>query len=331
MPLITFVIPVYNVSSYISKCLDSILSQTEENYEVILIDDGSTDASHEICIQYAERDSRIQVYAQKNMGQGAARNEGVRLSKGQFIAFVDPDDWLHPDMVKLGLDSLKSENIDFTNFRIQYYYESGRPSYLMPIFKYLKLNGRSIFMHSLIDDQIYSSPCNKIYRADFLKKNNLMFPDIRVYEDILFSRLISNNANECTFTNAVLYYALIRSGSTSRTFSAESFSIADKVIDLEKHIFSKEIKDGTEKRIFSCHTHKFLSGLILRAAFNMNDKTLFLRHVKIIEKKMTFFPLGIARFQYLNLRSNVSILIAYHPPFAWYTCRFIKFFGFKIY
>jgi len=330
-PALSIVIPVYNVTPYIAKCLDSILIQSESNFEVILIDDGSTDQSGVICTQYAKRDNRIQVYTQTNMGQSAARNEGVRLSRGQYIAFVDPDDWLHPDMVKLGLDSIKGTNTDFTNFRIQYCYESGRPAYLMPIFKYLKINGKNIFMHSLVDDQIYSSPCNKIYRAEFLKKNNLMFPNLRVYEDIVFSRLISNNANECTFTNAVLYYALIRSGSTSRTFSAESFSIAENVIDLEKNIFSEVVKNGTEKRFFSCHVHKFISGIILRAAFNMKDKALFLHHAKILEKKMTFYPLGIARFQYLNLRSNVGILIAYHSLFAWYTCRFIKFFGFKIY
>ena len=99
-PLISVVVPVYKTEAYLRQCVDSLLMQTYPNLEIILVDDGSPDGSGAVCDQYARRDARICVIHQKNGGVSAARNAGVQVATGQYIAFVDSDDWVDPDYVK---------------------------------------------------------------------------------------------------------------------------------------------------------------------------------------------------------------------------------------
>ncbi|MBQ3264127.1 glycosyltransferase family 2 protein, partial [Candidatus Saccharibacteria bacterium] len=97
---ISIIIPFYNVEKYFAKCLDSVLNQTHQNLEIILTDDGSTDKSSQIAKSYAKKDSRIKIIHQKNQGQSAARNAGLRAATGDFISFIDSDDEIKPDFIK---------------------------------------------------------------------------------------------------------------------------------------------------------------------------------------------------------------------------------------
>lgn len=108
-PLVSIIVPVYNSADYIGRCLDSIVAQTYENLEILIIDDGSKDSSFLICNRYAEQDKRIKVFKQKNAGAGPARNYGIKLSKGKYLAFVDSDDYIKKDMIE-HLVSLSEEN-----------------------------------------------------------------------------------------------------------------------------------------------------------------------------------------------------------------------------
>ena len=97
-PLISIIIPVFNGENYLRQCIDSVISQTYKEWELILIDDGSTDQSPDICNAYATEDKRIKVIHQRNSGQATARNNGLALAKGEYISFIDCDDWLEPKM-----------------------------------------------------------------------------------------------------------------------------------------------------------------------------------------------------------------------------------------
>ncbi len=110
-PLVSIVVPVYNVSLYIEKCIKSIQEQSYENLDIILIDDGSTDGTSEICDKIAENDMRIKVVHQKNSGVVRARKRGVELAKGKYISFVDGDDWIEPDMIKFMLNNIREAEI----------------------------------------------------------------------------------------------------------------------------------------------------------------------------------------------------------------------------
>ena len=114
LPLISIIVPVYNVKNYLEKCLQSICGQTYKNLEIILIDDGSSDGSGELCDLFAQRDGRIKVIHQANAGQSAARNRGLAVAQGEFLGFVDSDDWIEPDMYEFLYHLLKANGADIS-------------------------------------------------------------------------------------------------------------------------------------------------------------------------------------------------------------------------
>ena len=109
--LVSIIVAVYNVEKYLKKCLDSIIKQSYRNIEIICVNDGSTDSSLKICEEYQEQDSRIIIITQKNQGLSAARNTGIKNSKGEFIAFIDSDDWVDPQFIELLLKECKDNNV----------------------------------------------------------------------------------------------------------------------------------------------------------------------------------------------------------------------------
>ena len=125
-PLISVIIPVYNVEKYLRRCLDSVVAQTYRNLEIICVDDGSVDESGKICDQYAVRDARIKVIHQENQGLSAARNRGLDAAEGAYIAFVDSDDYILEDMYKKMLDKLLNYNVDLCVCQWQYEFSDGR-------------------------------------------------------------------------------------------------------------------------------------------------------------------------------------------------------------
>ena len=116
-PLISIIVPIYNVEKYLSKCIDSIINQTLENIEIILVNDGSTDSCAEIIESYANKDNRIKVIHKKNGGQSSARNMGLDIAKGEYIGFVDSDDYVSLDLYKDVIESFNSD-IDFVSWGI---------------------------------------------------------------------------------------------------------------------------------------------------------------------------------------------------------------------
>lgn len=112
--IISIIVPVYNVELYLRQCLDSILSQTFKDWECILIDDGSTDSSPSICDEYVSRDSRFKVAHKINEGLSSARNEALKLAKGEYIGFVDSDDWIEPEMYEVLYSNIKEYNADIS-------------------------------------------------------------------------------------------------------------------------------------------------------------------------------------------------------------------------
>ena len=112
MAAVSIIVPVYNAEAYLERCIDSILSQSCPDIEVLLIDDGSTDSSFKICQRFAERDERVLIHRQENGGEGSARNTGMELARGKFLMFADNDDVLPPDAVSILLDAMERTDAD---------------------------------------------------------------------------------------------------------------------------------------------------------------------------------------------------------------------------
>jgi glycosyltransferase EpsH len=274
-PKISFIVPVYNVEKYLLKCIQSILRQSIEDLDVILINDGSSDHSLGICNQLASSEKRVRVFSQVNRGQAAARNQGLRLARGKYISFVDPDDWVHPEMAEKSISALEHSAADFVNFRMAFIGEDGVTKHVLIPFTLKELASEEILNNALIDNHIYTSCCNKIYRRSFLVESGVSFPEVRAFEDTYFSRVLAASASKCVFVDEILYYVLIRTGSTSRKIDATKFELAADVVDMEKLALRIDSRDAQQKNIFDAHVVKFFCYLIFAAANRADSWSIF--------------------------------------------------------
>ena len=205
MPKVSIIVPIYNTEDYLEKCLNSLINQTLEEIEIILIDDGSTDNSLSIAKNFQQKDSRIKIIEQENKKQGAARNAGMKIATGEYIGFVDSDDWVDLDYYEKLFNSAKKYNSDIalaTNVRIGH----GKTKYRLNLTKekfLTTLQDKCDIQHQA------KNPCptNKIYRRTMLEKNNIMWPENVYYEDKLFTIQAIYYANGIvTVPNTFYYY-----------------------------------------------------------------------------------------------------------------------------
>ena len=182
VPLVSIIVPVYNAERYIDKCINSILEQTYPHIELLLIDDGSPDKSGAICDRYAQKDNRVRVFHKQNAGVSAARNTGINQAKGEFITFVDSDDWLEPQCIGECLNIINKNKLDFLQFSSKRVNDKGD-------ILFLKTGETPILNASqyIEADQIYIAAGCSIYRTSIINATNLKFDeDLKLGEDQLF-------------------------------------------------------------------------------------------------------------------------------------------------
>lgn len=202
-PLISIIIPIYNAENYIRKCIDSLINQTYKNIEIILINDGSTDTSASICDLYKKQDKRVFVFHKKNQGVSSTRNEGLKLAKGDFISFIDSDDWLELDAYQILVDIIKKYKVDAVIFEYSIDYLDGK-IILKPHKKY---NGilNSEKAVELTVTSINRSAWSKIYSKNIVQ--GIKFDrDIHFGEDILFACSVLKNAKSVYYLSKPIYH-----------------------------------------------------------------------------------------------------------------------------
>lgn len=219
--LVTIIIPVYNVEERIAHCLDSVIAQTYHNIEILLIDDGSTDNSGNICDRYSQKDSRIRVFHKKNGGVSSARNTGIFQAKGDYICFVDSDDAVKSDMIQEMLDKAIEYNADISCCLLEVIDIDGtiKPSSsgICGVF-----NNKDIisvfFSDQFIKDQMYG-PYNKLYKSELLRGKQ--FRPYKLGEDILFVFEVLLRSKRIYISNKVGYQYLRRTGSAMTSAFSE--------------------------------------------------------------------------------------------------------------
>lgn len=219
------IVPAYKVEQYLSKCIESIIRQTYLNLEIILVNDGSPDGCLQIMEYYAAKDKRIRVISQTNMGLSEARNAGLKIATGDYVAFVDSDDWIEKEMFEVLAAHLDSEPSDYTCFRLQFDNEKtgtcfvyGKPYSIMKLEE-----SENILKDTLNLTHIPTSAWSKVYNRTFLEKHVLRFEKGIVNEDTLFSIQAACYARKVTFVNKVLYHTTEREGSISRSSQERLF------------------------------------------------------------------------------------------------------------
>lgn len=219
MPKVTVVVPVYNVEAYVGKCIDSILEQSFSDFELILVDDGSTDSGGKICDRYAEKDGRIRVIHQKNEGLGGARNTGIKAAVGVYLLFVDSDDTIAPHTIEATYSKAVETNADMVVFGFQSVGEDGQALqvFLDPVQKnkpLLPTTDRDVFLAS-------PNAWNKLYKKELFEKSGLLYPSRVWYEDIRVTVKLYLFAEKVVFIEDVLYFYLIRPGSIMQNKNVE--------------------------------------------------------------------------------------------------------------
>lgn len=229
-PMISVVIPVYNVEPYLEFCVKSVQEQTFKEIEIILVDDGSIDKSGELCDRFAAQDARVQVIHQKNQGLAAARNAGVRLAKGKYLAFLDSDDyWQRPQALQEMADLIhNSKNeVDVVLFPYtKHNLKTGRKKdyQISPFNK----NSTDIYhqkLELLRRRQYCNSACTKLVRSMFLKENQIVFPVGRKSEDLVWSReVLTESQILLVYKKPIVVYQINRAGSIVSTFGTKNYN-----------------------------------------------------------------------------------------------------------
>lgn len=283
-PTVSVIVPLYNVAPYLEKCLSSIATQTESRIEVLLIDDGSTDASRSICDAISAADPRFRVFSKPNEGQALARNFGLTKAHGKYIAFVDGDDWIDPHTYGDCVALLESSGADFVNFGLDFVRPDGRVKARFGSFRQESLTGDRMVELALLDEEIYSSPCNKLYRRETLERGQLKFPPVRGCEDVFFSRGLALVSQRAVFTERTYYHALVREGSTTRNLTAAYFVESGKVVAAEREFFEKRNRMEAFEGHFQAHVVKLFSYLMIQAAFRIPDAVEFAQCMKLADQ-----------------------------------------------
>lgn len=191
MPIVSVIIPVYNVKSYLNQCLDSVLAQTLQDIEVICVNDSSTDGSLSVLEEYAQKDKRVKVVTQPNGGAGAARNNGLSLATGKYLSFLDSDDFFEPDMLELAYKKAEEDRADFVVFKSdQYYTDKKQYVDVSWSLREKEIPPYTPFNHRQMTDNIFKIfvgwAWDKLYNREFVLQHHLQFQEQRTSNDLLF-------------------------------------------------------------------------------------------------------------------------------------------------
>ncbi len=219
-PLISIIVPAYNVEKYIKTCLDSLINQTYSNFEIIVINDGSTDQTEEILRSY-QSNPKFRIYSQKNGGLSAARNRGIKLANGELVCFIDSDDSVKSDYLeKLVAPFIEDVDVDIT---VCGYQEKFENSVINHVLKSQKITGRKVTKDLLIKQQDFNVLAwNKLYRKSLFTDNNIEYPAGQIHEDNLTTYKLFSHAQKVFYISDVLYiYQRTHSEITKNLYSKE--------------------------------------------------------------------------------------------------------------
>lgn len=253
--LVSIIVPVYNVAQYLERCLTSLVGQTYQNIEIILVDDGSTDASGEICDAWQKKDDRIKVFHKTNGGLSDARNCGMQGVSGEYICFIDSDDWLDLQFVEVLLGALMDTEADIAECR----YLCTDKSDIIPGAQYFQYDpavfaGKECFLHFLTN-HFQVSVCNKIYRKEILE--NQPFQDGVYHEDEFWTYKIFSKARKVCLLNYTGYYYFQRNGSIihsklSPKRVSDAFDAGKERIDFIEQHYPEYASIGYSKMMYTC-------------------------------------------------------------------------------
>lgn len=211
IPQISIIVPIYNGEKYVDKCLEMIINQTFKDFELIIVDDGSTDNTKKMCTKYAEKDPRIKLISKKNGGTWAARNKGIDESTGKYIIFLDCDDWYEDNLFMEMYENMKKNNVDLviagqTNVFVDKNGKTIKKTTVLPKDNLFKTKDAILGNYILLrEEEIGDILWNKIYKSEIIKKYNLKFENYKRGEDTIFNANYYQHIDRCLVIGKALY------------------------------------------------------------------------------------------------------------------------------
>lgn len=298
MPKISVIVPVYNVEKYIYKCIDSILSQTFTDFEIILVDDGSPDNCGNICDEYAKSDNRISVIHRENGGLSAARNSGIdwifKNSDSEYLTFIDSDDSIAENYLEKLITGM-NENTDVVSCKLNFFIEETKKSETDGSFNTTpeQFTGKEAVWHLYkMNGKVRTEACAKLYRKHLF--SDIRFPEGKIHEDQFIIPILLYNSRNVVAIDDPLYTYYIRKGSiTHGNFSAKRFDDIEALQSCEDYF-----KGKNEQEISELVKHKkqlFHALYVINARKSGVYKTLppkhkmsILKALRTLEKSMSF-------------------------------------------
>jgi len=212
--LISVIIPAFNVEKYIHRCMESLIKQTYSHLEILLVDDGSTDETGNICDKYAQKDNRIKVIHKKNGGQSEARNYALDIANGKYITFLDSDDYISEDYIEYLYNLLKNNNADISVCGVQIV------NFVNKEYKTAQTEVKIYTTEEAFENLLYSEGievgvCAKLFPKEYF--DDIRFPVGEKYEDIAIIALLMNKTTKIAYGNQRCYFYYTRQGSTSKS------------------------------------------------------------------------------------------------------------------
>ncbi|MGR5333189.1 glycosyltransferase family 2 protein [Photobacterium damselae] len=305
IPDISIIVPVYNVEDYVFECINSLINQTIHNIEIIVVDDGSTDASLDVISKFS--DTRIKVISKRNGGLSSARNEGIKIATGKYIAFLDSDDWVEPFAYKTLLDAAIRCNSDIVicGFYLAYETCSKRitPS---------SIDNLNIKIEPQYLSKIKVAAWDKLYKRSLFVDNDITYPQGLYYEDTPTTIPLLLKSNSITIIDEALIYYRQRDGSITkeREFNNKCFDIYKGVDIIYSFIDNATYKDDRIKRaIDSVYVKKCLIDNIIRVSkYSLQSKYLGDIKRRFFNKNISLLRLYLSKKEFL-----FSFFILYFP------------------
>lgn len=283
-PKISIITAVYNMENYIHRCIDSIINQTFKDFELIIINDGSTDKSGEICNQYAQNDKRIKVYHKSNGGVASARELGTNEAKGIFSIHIDPDDWIEENMLEEMYNQIILSKTDI--LITDYYVDTAQTNI------YKKQEPRSLAPNDLLSDLIqgkfFGGLCHKLIRHSLYSQYNIHYlKGINYCEDFLiWAQLLQYPITISYLDKAFYHYCIDNTNSISRKYTIDTYNIRKKFFFTLKGIVPQNLKESLINVAINIKIEAFINGVMTHKEFN------------------TFAPIGLI---YILFKSQCSI------------------------
>lgn len=323
---ISIIIPVYNVKEYIKEAIESVINQTYKNIEIIIINDGANDGSEKICDEYSKIDSRIKLINQKNMGLSTARNKGLECITGEYIAFLDPDDVYHPEMIEKAYKAITQKNVDcvICNFISQKTTKQLEKDNINEAKKAIQLSSKTYnkkeILKELAEGKVNNSVWNKLYKKELWE--DIRFPDGHVYEDVQTNIEILNKTTSSYVLDEILVIHRLHNKSITHTFTIDNTKDLYKAFYNLERIVKSNIPDiFTKEQYYNiCKRNllSFISQYLQSAKFNNKTKETN----KLLKK---YIAISIRKTQLKNF--NIKEKIIYY---MYKNCRHILIIIYKI-